>query len=117
LSGKVYEGTRDGAWVVGVTVDGQKLFNYDKYGDPKNGFEWGYGGGGPYALALSILSDHYDIEPYADPFAHDSHLYRRVQQFKEEVVAHLPRSAGFILTSEKIAEWIANYESASRTPT
>ncbi len=117
MSGKIYVGTRDGAWVVGVTVDGQKLFNYDKHGDPDNGFEWGYGGGGPFALSLSILSDHYDVEQGADPFAHDSHLYIKAQQFKEEVISQLPHNAGFTLTSEQVAEWIADKEPASRTRT
>ncbi len=117
MSGKIYVGTRDGAWVEEVKVNGQKLFNYDQYGDPDNGFEWGYGGAGPYALALSILCDHLGLAPGVNPDTHRDQLYPYVQYFKEEVIAGFPHNAGFTLTSEQIAEWLAGKRSESRTQT
>lgn len=115
---KTYVGTRKGEWVDTVTVNDQRLFNYDKHADPENGFEWGYGGAGPSALALSIICDHNGIAPGEDP---QRHFYSKpslgfVQMFKEEVIAHLPHDGGFTLTSEQIAEWIAK-KSDSRAST
>ncbi|MDO8269131.1 MAG: DUF6166 domain-containing protein [Candidatus Levybacteria bacterium] len=116
---KTYVGTRKGEFVYSVTVNGQRLHNYDPFGDPEYGFEWGYGGAGPYALAFSILCDHFGIDKTTDPEAQfGSKPYQRLRQsFKEEVIAQFPHDAGFTLTSEQITEWVAKKESESRTPT
>lgn len=67
-----------------------------------DGFEWGYGGSGPAALAHSIL-----LDAVGSALA-DSHYMR----FKAEVVALLPRS-GWRLLQGGVRSWIATKEPSS----
>ncbi len=105
---KVYEGQRaeDGR-VIQVTVNGQPLHNFDQRSS--SGFEWGYGGGGPHALAVSILCDYFEYPTSAsvgnDP-AYPAHgnLWA---SFNQDFVKKFPHDSGFSLTSQQIAEWIA----------
>ncbi len=60
-----------------------------------DGFEWGYTGSGPTALAYSILH-----ESYGSKIADQLH-----QQFKNQVIAHIPREGGKI-SAELIADFV-----------
>jgi hypothetical protein len=90
---KTYEGRRR-CWAIMVTVDGRPLNpRLDLYNHSPTGFEWGYGGSGPAQLALAILVDHLgDIRDALN-------LYQR---FKWDVIAELPRSKTWTLTSDQI---------------
>ena len=116
---KTYVGTRKDNWAETVTVNGQRLFDYSDPDRSDNGFEWGYEGTGPSVLALSILCDHFGVIPTKDHRAQQgADLPRRLAlDFKQEVIATLPRDSGFTLTSDQIAEWIAKKESESRAST
>lgn len=67
------------------------------------GFEWGYGGSGPYCTAHSILTHWLGVE-CPRPMA---------QRFKTEVIEPMPRHGG-VLRRERVERWIARY---SGTPT
>ena len=64
-----------------------------------DGFNWGYGGSGPAALAHSILVNILKAEhrPTADT------IY---QDFKREVIATLPLDAGFTLDASTVRSWV-----------
>ena len=100
-----------------------------------SGFNWGYGGSGPAQLALAILADFLgpipipEICPYCEQpmqadgtcSAHPSSCgydfnkedkWKNIQgqcvhyqDFKREVIAHLPRER-FELTSNDIERWV-----------
>jgi len=59
-----------------------------------DGFEWGYGGGGPAQLALAILSDVVGAERAVGCY----------QRFKFDVVARLPKG-DWELTREEVLGW------------
>jgi hypothetical protein len=64
-----------------------------------SGWEWGYGGSGPAALAHALLAGEFDVA-VAD---------RYYQQFKWDVVAHFEREQGgeeWQLTSADIRAWL-----------
>lgn len=71
-------------------------------------FEWGYYGGGPAALAESILAavlgskDHPDME-YAG-------------WIKEDLVAHVPHEGGMI-SEVSVREWLAHYKQTTQPVT
>jgi len=69
------------------------------------GFEWGYLGSGCAELARCILLDHYRVEPADDPWQPEG-LPVRYQRFKEDVIARLPRSGSWSLTSGEIRRWV-----------
>lgn len=64
-----------------------------------DGFEWGYGGGGPAQLALAILADAVGAEKALGCY----------QRFKFEVVARLPKG-NWELSREEVLGW---YRAAS----
>ncbi len=101
---KVYVGIRRSDLDPQVTVDGQKLFNYDRFSE---GHEWGYEGSGPAALALSILSDHRGLWPHELTDDEREPIEALSRRFKQDVVSELPR-AGFRLTAEEIDNWLAH---------
>lgn len=89
----MFQGTPDG----NVTVNGNPL-PMSKRAREKSptGFSWGYGGSGPYALAHSILTHLYTDE------AADAHA----QDFKWQVIGHLPYGEPFALTYEQVQVWM-----------
>lgn len=55
-----FEAGNDGQYLAWVVADGRReglVSASDPLGEPGIGFAWGYLGGGPYSLALSILAD------------------------------------------------------------
>lgn len=84
--GRVYVGVRraDGC-EVGYVDPGGKMARLDLRLDLRNhsptGFEWGYGGSGPAQLALALI---------ADATADDELAVVTYQDFKFQIVAHLP---------------------------
>lgn len=60
-----------------------------------DGFNWGYGGSGPAQLALALLLHATGNRKLAT---------RYYQDFKWEVIAHLPDA--WEIAQEKIVEWI-----------
>lgn len=97
---KTYIGLRsDGDTGVYVEEDGQRYPlnpRLDIRNHSPSGFEWGYSGSGPAQLALAILADHYG------PGVEKEINY---QQFKDDVIALLPRDGNFILTTWDIERW------------
>ena len=69
------------------------------------GFEWGYLGSGCAELARCILLDHYGVEPPDDPWQPEG-LPVSYQAFKKDIIARLPRTAPWSLTSEQIRRWV-----------
>jgi len=69
------------------------------------GFEWGYLGSGCAELARCILLDHYRVEQADDPWTDDG-LPVSYQAFKQDVIARLPRSGSWSLTSGEIRRWV-----------
>ena len=70
-----------------------------------NGFEWGYLGSGCDELARCILLDHYRVAPPDDPWQTDG-LPVSYQRLKQDVIARLPRSGSWSLTSGDIRRWV-----------
>lgn len=64
-----------------------------------NGFNWGYSGSGPAQCALGILLDVTDNEDIA---------LRWYQDFKSEVIAHIPTDKKIQMSAEKIHRWLEN---------
>jgi|FLYK01.1.fsa_nt_gi hypothetical protein len=109
MTNHTYQGTRilkpspfGGHYVEGtpVTVDGEPLPMSDlaRRKSP-TGYEWGYGGSGPSALAHSILTYEFG-EQVAD---------RHFQEFKRDIVGAFPRDQGgseWTLTSAEIRAWL-----------
>ena len=94
---KTYEGKRE-CDVVIVLVDGQPLNpRLDLWKHSPTGFEWGYAGSGPAQLALAILADYLNDEFKAVELH---------QEFKQNVIAHLPH-AGWTLTSDQVRSALA----------
>ena len=62
-----------------------------------NGFNWGYGGSGPAQCALGILLDVTGNEAVA---------LRWYQDFKREVIAHIPTDKKMQIAAAKIQEWL-----------
>lgn len=109
-SPKVYEGKRTlvKGWAEEVTVNGQPLRNYYPQSD---GFEWGYKGGGPRALALSILCDHFGFSEakWSEDGTVKKWQYYWIA-FLTEVISKFSNKENFRLTSQEIATWIATKE-------
>lgn len=112
---KIYRGRRDlkKGWGVEVTVNGQPLHNADR--QHSMGFEWGYGGAGPSALAVSILSDYYGLtdenfwERDSDNTIQPWQYYYRT--FLDDIVKKLSRTEEqWELTSEDIKKWMETKE-------
>lgn len=105
---RVYEGHRSpNGWVEvgGVTVNNRPLHNYDQRNTTN--FEWGYGGGGPHGLALSILCDYFEVPEdtnvTGDTVTQPQYYWGA---FLKEFVSKFPKE-GFKVTSSEIAAWMA----------
>ena len=83
----------------GVIITAYDLPNVDQAGSP-SGFEWGYGGSGPAALAMSLLEDHLADHVKAE---------RLHQSFKSEIVEHW-QGDNWRITSGQIEDWIFRHE-------
>lgn len=97
---KRYLGARDEDGCSVLVVDDQVKPNIrvlENRGESTSptGFEWGYGGSGPYALALSILWDHTGKDPGR----------RAAMHFKMDVVSQFNRER-FELTATEVQAWI-----------
>ncbi len=65
---------------------------------PGTGFSWGYGGGGPAALSLSIL---------ADSTSGDLEIAKQLQiPFIEEVLIKIPWTGNLRLSHKKVLKWL-----------
>ena len=64
------------------------------------GFEWGYRGSGPAQLALALLAHGAGDDVFA---------LARHQEFKEDVIAHLP-DEGWLVYNGQVQEWAAKRE-------
>lgn len=81
----------------GVTHDGDPLMmSVEGHRSSSTGFNWGYFGSGPYALAHSILK-HTCGKKTADQCAMD---------FKFEVISELPYGEPFKLTVATVRQWV-----------
>lgn len=69
-----------------------------------DGFEWGYGGSGPFCAAHSILSNHVG-------FAVD---HADATSFKRDFIERMPEEGGMI-TAMQISAWIKGKRSAGDT--
>lgn len=99
----------------------------DLYDHSPTGFEWGYSGSGPAQLALAILADHFDRHPSDIDLVDTEEIDRNQgpatnrrgrrtkaegaalalhQKFKAGLIANLPRSEQWDLTSEDVTRWI-----------
>jgi len=128
---KIYFGTISPTGEKSVTVrtlskrDQQVLsdepLHHVSYHSP-DGFEWGYGGGGPADLALAILSDHLEEEHGR---VSQKDIYRPVngllhpalklhQKFKSAFVARFARDEVWVLNSEHIHSWLVGLALAQR---
>ncbi len=103
---KIYLGFRTSeGWVDRVTVNDKPLHNYSDSSD----FEWGYGGAGPHALAISILCDFFEV-----PVSVGGTSWSRIvppwgyywETFLQEVVSEFPNRQSFRLTSDQITDWM-----------
>lgn len=63
-----------------------------------DGFEWGYGGSGPFCSAHSILNAHLNLEHGEDASLAEA------QDFKWDFIAKLPEAGG-IITCKEIRAW------------
>ncbi len=92
----------------GVSKDGEVIAEY--VFDPKasqkvcnhspDGFNWGYGGSGPAQLALALLLD-------AMPELSQTTILMLCSQFKWDFVAQWPQDEPWIITEQKIRDWVA----------
>jgi len=94
--GKTYRGYYSEIGPCYVEVDGEPLDpRLDLYPHSLDGFQWGYGGSGPAQLALAILADCLG----------DDVALRYYQQFKWDLVAHLPK-ADWELDEVVVHSWV-----------
>lgn len=113
---KIYVGQRppddigDCRVVVLTAENEEKALHHVELHSP-TGYEWGYGGSGPADLALSILADHFGERPDREALdtGHGLMCWRYHQAFKWDIVSHFPH-AGWRLTTEQIAQWVAMYK-------
>lgn len=114
------EGRRDSrgtATVVVVYSDGSEApleMARGAGGEPESdGFEWGYCGQGPYALAVSLLALVAGVRPKRKASTHDRLRERgyHVVSFRDHVVATL-EPAGWTLSVERLRELAFLYANA-----
>ncbi len=110
---KLYRGWREDG-VVGntrVTVNDKPLrpfsrFRFIPVEEQKIRFEWGYAGGGPGELAVSILADYFNERPLLEQVNPQmSQALKYYLDFKRDVVTWLPKSSWELL-SEQIYDWL-----------
>lgn len=101
---KVYYGRRDEQQVAVIVVEAGDERELEPCAEQRStGFEWGYNGAGPTALAAAILTDHLGYVPPIDTYI----AYRRA------VVSRLRRNGWAIATSD-IADWLATHLTQGR---
>jgi hypothetical protein len=66
-----------------------------------DGFSWGYAGSGPSQLALALLIY----------FTDDDYALKHYQDFKTDVVMHLPNGQGFKIKNSVVTDWVAEHAS------
>lgn len=101
-----------------VTVDGLplELTPTAKQHSPY-GFEWGYGGSGPHALAISMVA--HEMTPILGKEGAEQLADTVGYAFKEKFVATFPRQGGasdspeWVLTGVAIRVWLAQYVEAN----
>lgn len=113
--GNVYEGYRTPQGCL-VYVDGGIVLPQTQTAKDYSplGFEWGYGGSGPHALANAILA--YELSEMlgkegAEQLADDLDTW-----FKEAIIARLPRITSgpddlpqWSLAGEQVRKWVVDY--------
>jgi Family of unknown function (DUF6166) len=109
---KTYRGRRAAAPAgvrgpVEVTVEqGSERRPLARCGDRSpDGFEWGYVGAGPAALALALLTDHLGYEPPAG----------LVEHFLQGVVARMPHH-GWAVAGSSLAAWLGLHLTSPEMP-
>ncbi len=77
-----------------------------------DGFETGYGGSGPADLALSILDDHFEIQPTRNANIMDTRAWVAHQPFKFHFIAPRKLQAGesYQILGSEIAYWLSGLE-------
>ena len=95
-----------------VTVNGDPLFNYNEPSMQGDWFAWGYVGGGPHALTISILCDYFGVQasnerPQAWINGVKQKWFFYYQAFLNEHVSQWPQMEDFSITSDEITDWIA----------
>lgn len=102
---KVYEGRRWPRACVVTVNDGTLQWSLDPRLDlfrhSPDGFEWGYAGSGPAQLALAVLSDHLGRGE-----AQDERAVRLHQDYKADIISHLPRTY-WCITADDVSAWLA----------
>jgi hypothetical protein len=111
MSATTYRGRRinpgpdwSGDLLVEVLYDGSPTvyplaWRLDLRNHSPTGLECGYGGSGPAQLALAILAHHFGPQG-------ERHALALYQQYKGDVVAHLPQDAGWEIGSDDVAAWL-----------
>lgn len=69
-----------------------------------DGFEWGYGGSGPFCTAHSILTHHFTAEP-ASSRSIITAVHAEAHDFKWDFIAFMPEAGG-VITSREIRAWL-----------
>lgn len=77
-----------------------------------SGFEWGYAGAGPGALALSLLADVLGLD---DRAAMEGEPYHAHAAFKRQVVSKLPHE-GWSMSREAIVNWLKAWRDGGDLP-
>jgi hypothetical protein len=102
-----YQGFRDSKGIAQVRkVQFGRRIGLRRRGDLYNhslGFEWGYGGSGPAQLALALL---------ADTLGKGAQALKLHQEFKDRVVAKLPRDGRWQLSRAEILRTVLAIEGA-----
>jgi hypothetical protein len=94
----LYHGFRDDDDPIVEIVQGPRSRPLHHYASHATGFEWGYGGSGPYDLARSILADRLGWPPA--PVI--------IRQFKDDVIKPLNRGE-FTLDFAVVDRWIIRH--------
>lgn len=77
------------------------------------GFEWGYGGSGPHALANAIIS--YEMSPLLGKEGAEQLADSVDHAFKEACIAKMPGEGGldseaqWVLSGEEVRAWLTDY--------
>lgn len=105
-----YEGTVDGDERSVVCLGTRELLPkcLDVVTHSPDGFNWGYEGSGPAQLALAILVHHCEDTERA---------LEHYQQFKREVIAHMPQEEPWTLSAGEIDAWLSHAEGGEETKT
>lgn len=89
----------------GSTVE-TPIRELESNGIMSDGFEWGYAGTGPHALAAALLEDLRFYDGERELYLSVSAIVELQSRFAHEVIARLPKP-GWSLTAEQILAWIS----------